>query len=168
MPSTPYSRFHVLLHWIFALIIIWATLSGFANALLELPPALANGINFINVSLTFLLIPLFGLRVLSALDHHEPAPTKRLPHLLAKSGHLALYVMTGLVLVTGVLMMERPIDVFGLLSLSQPLHEPLLTGFFNSVHKYACVALALLVAGHVAAVALHHWRGEKLLRRMSL
>ncbi|MCE4057122.1 cytochrome b [Pseudomonas sp. Au-Pse12] len=168
MPSCTYSKPHVLLHWTFAAIIIWATVTGFGNALLDLPTALADGISFINVSLTFMLIPLLGLRILCALDHQEPAHPNRALRLLAKVGHLALYVVTGLVLVTGVLMMERPINLFGLLSLYQPLQEPLLTEFFNRVHKYACVALAMLVVGHVAAVAVHHWRGEKLLQRMSL
>ena len=168
MPTCNYSRLHVLLHWIFACIIIWATVSGFGNALLDLPTVIADGISLVNVSLTFMLIPLFALRVLCALDHREAAHTHRALRLLAKSGHLALYVVTGLVLVTGVLMMERPINLFGVLSLAQPLQAPLLTDFFNVLHKYACMALALLVAGHVAAVAVHHWRGEKLLQRMSL
>ncbi len=168
MSSITYSKLQVLLHWTFAAIILWATVTGFGNALLTLPTAIAEGLNFINVSLTFLLIPLFGLRILCALDRHPPAQAHRILGLLAKAGHLALYVMTGLVLVTGVLMMERPINVFGLMHLPQPLQEPLLTDFFNRVHKYACVALALLVIGHVAAVAVHHWRGEKLLQRMSL
>ncbi|MGE8352608.1 MAG: cytochrome b [Pseudomonas protegens] len=168
MPTSNYSRPHVLLHWTFACIIIWATVSGFGNALLDLPTVIADGISFVNVSLTFMLIPLFGLRILCALDHREPVHANRTLRLLAKCGHLALYVMTGFVLVTGVLMMERPINLFGVLSLAQPLQEPLLTDFFNVLHKYACVALALLVAGHVAAVAVHHWHGEKLLQRMSL
>lgn len=168
MSSTPYSRIHVLLHWTFAAIILWATLSGFGNALFDLPAGIAEGIGFINVSLTFILIPLFVLRIVCALNHQRPASRQPLADLLAKAGHLALYVVTGVVLVTGVLMMERPIDLFGLLQISQPLHEPVLTDFFNAVHTYACIALALLVAGHMAAVVLHHWRGENLLRRMSL
>lgn len=168
MSSTPYSRTHVLLHWTFAAIILWATFSGFGNALFDWPESVAEGIAFINVSLTFTLIPLFGLRLVCALNHQRPASRKSLAELSAKAGHLALYVVTALVLVTGVLMMDRPINLFGLLQISQPLHEPVLTDFFNAVHTYACIALALLVGGHIAAVALHHWRGENLLRRMSL
>lgn len=168
MPTYNYSRLHALLHWTFAAIIIWATITGFSNALFNLPTVIADSIDFINVSLTFMLIPLFGLRILCALNRQEPAHPNRLAHVLAKAGHLALYIATGLVLVTGVLMMERPINLFGLVSLQQPLQEPLLTEFFNVVHKYACMALALLVVGHVAAVVVHHWRGEKLLRRMAL
>jgi cytochrome b561 len=168
MPTCNDSRPQVLLHWTFAAIILWATASGFGSALLDLPTALADGISVINVSLTFMLIPLLGLKILCALDRQPAAHTRRALRWLAKAGHLALYLTTGVVLLSGVLMMERPINLFGLLSLYQPLQEPLLTRFFNVVHQHACVALALLGAGHVAAVALRHWRAEKRLRRMAL
>ncbi len=168
MRSTAYSTPRVLLHWIFALVIIWATVSGFGNAMLDLPTALGDGINFINVSLTAVLIPLFALRIYFALAQPMAhAPEDGHP-VLVKAGHLGLYVMTGLVLVTGVLMMERPINVFAVALIPQPLTEPLLTSFFNTVHKACCVLLALLVMGHVAAVAVHHRSGQPLLRRMSL
>lgn len=168
MRSIAYSTPRVLLHWIFALVIIWATVSGFGNAMLDLPDALSDGINFINVSLTAVLIPLFALRIYFTLAHplaHAPDEDNQV---LVKAGHLGLYVMTALVLVTGVLMMERPINVFSLALIPQPLAEPLLTGFFNTVHKACCVVLALLVVGHIGAVAVHHCNGHKLLQRMSL
>lgn len=169
MTSEKYSRPRMLLHWCFAAIIVWASLSGFANTLLNLPEAISHGISFINVSLTTLLIPLFGARLYFALAHpvaEEPAQALHSAALLAKVGHLALYMAIGLVLLSGVLMMERPIDFFGLLVLPQPLHEPLLTAFFNRVHRYACVALTLLVVGHIGAVLIHQWRGHPVLRRM--
>ncbi|MCU1717751.1 cytochrome b/b6 domain-containing protein [Pseudomonas sp. 5P_3.1_Bac2] len=169
MPTRPYSRLHVLLHWVFAVIIIWATVSGFANALYRLPPAAVDAINFINVSLTSVLIPLLGLRILCALDHSTVAHSgNRAMRLLAKGGHLALYVVTAVTLLTGVLMMERPINVFGLLYIQQPLHDPVLTSFFNTQHKNACIVLGFLVSGHVAAVLLHTLSGTPILRRMSL
>ncbi|AVR66639.1 cytochrome b/b6 domain-containing protein [Pseudomonas paraeruginosa] len=169
MTFDKYTRPRRLLHWCFAVIIIWASLSGFVNALFELPAPIPDTIAFVNVSLTTLLIPLLGARVYYALAHpaaEEPEQQGEALRLLARAGHLALYVLIGLVLLTGVLMMERPIDFFGLLVFPQPLHEPLLTGFFNRAHRYSCVVLALLVVGHVAAVAFHHLRGQPVLRRM--
>lgn len=159
----------MLLHWVFALIIIWATVSGFINALYRLPTVAVDAINFINVSLTSVLIPLFALRILCALDkpQHDHAEPRAL-RLLAKGGHLALYVVTAITLVTGVLMMERPINVFGLLHIHQPLHEPLLTSYFNTLHKQACIVLGFLVSGHITAVLVHTLAGRPILRRMSL
>lgn len=169
MSTLRYSRPRALLHWGSAIVILWATLSGFANALLELPEPLSTSIGFINVSLTGLLIPFFVLRIGYALAHPGPAHAPQgnaLGSFLAKAGHLALYIATALVLVTGVLMMGRPIDLFGLASLPQPLTEPVLTGFFNRSHRMVCVVLALLVAGHIGAVALHHLSGQPVLARM--
>ncbi|WXL24657.1 cytochrome b/b6 domain-containing protein [Ectopseudomonas mendocina] len=163
-----YSRLHVLLHWTFATIIIWATLSGFANALYSLPASVSNAIGFINVSLTALLIPLFALRILCALDRREMDSGHRGLCLLAKTGHLLLYIVTALTLITGVLMMERPVDIFGLVQLPQPLQDPALTRFFNTQHKYACIVMAVLIVGHIGAVIAHHVCGDKILKRMSL
>lgn len=169
MSAINYSKPRRLLHWCSALIIIWASVSGFAVALLEMPHALESSITFINVSLTTLLIPLFALRIFFAVAHPAPAePTMIGPasQVLAKLGHLALYITTTLVLVTGVLMMNRPIDFFGLMTFPQPLEAPLLLDFFNTVHRACCVVLALLVLGHVGAVLLHHVRGHGVMQRM--
>lgn len=164
-----YSKLHVLLHWSFATIMIWATLSGFANALYSLSANVSSAIAFINVSLTTLLIPLFVLRILCALDRRNHTDdSHRGLRLLAKSGHLMLYVVTALTLITGVLMMDRPINIFGLVQLPQPLQDPALTRFFNTQHKYACIAMAVLIVGHVGAVIAHHLCGDKILKRMSL
>ncbi|OOV89565.1 cytochrome b [Pseudomonas sp. MF4836] len=169
MSAHNYSQPRRLLHWCSALIIIWASVSGFAVALLEMPHAIESGITFINVSLTALLIPLFALRLFFSVAHPappEPSMIGAASQVLAKLGHLALYIATALVLVTGVLMMNRPIDFFGLLTMPQPLEEPLLLEFFNQVHRACCVVLALLVLGHVGAVVLHQWRGHGVLQRM--
>lgn len=169
MTNETYSKPRRALHWCFAVIIIWATVSGFINAFTDLPVAVQDAIAFVNVSLTTLLIPLFGLRLFYALAHpapHDPLHESGAAHLLAQAGHLALYVNIGMVLLTGVLMMERPISVFDLVVFPQPLDEPVLTRFFNIVHFYSCVALALLVAGHVMAVVIHQLSGRDVLKRM--
>ncbi|MDE3737352.1 MULTISPECIES: cytochrome b [Pseudomonas] len=171
MTSERYSKPRRLLHWCFAAVIIWATATGFFNSLTHLPESVENAIAFINVSLTALLIPLFALRLYYVLAHpapHGPTHESRSAHLLAQAGHLALYVTMAVVLLTGVLMMDRPISVFDLLVLPQPLSEPVLIEFFDEIHRYSCIALALLVIGHVAAVAVHQMRGHGVLRRMAL
>ncbi|TWC10557.1 cytochrome b561-like protein [Pseudomonas sp. SJZ101] len=65
-------------------------------------------------------------------------------------------------------MMDRPIEIFGLLSIPQPLQDPALIEFFFITHRYGCVVLALFVIGHIGAVLLHALRGHNLLERMSL
>ncbi len=169
MSPTRYSRPRALLHWSSALVILWASLSGYANAAWPLPGPIARGISQFNVALTTLLIPVFLLRIACALA--QPGPDDgvhagTLGRFLARAGHLALYVATAAVLLSGALMMDRPIDLFGQASLPQPLAEPVLLDFFNSVHHHACLVLALLVGGHVGAVLIHQWHGHRVLARM--
>lgn len=112
-----YSRPRRLLHWLFAAVVLWATISGYASALLQPPSSVQQAIAFINVSLTTLLVPLFVLRLFYLLRHpapaapaHQSAAERKLVH----AGHAALLVTLGTVLFSGVLMMSRPIDLFGL------------------------------------------------------
>lgn len=159
----PYSRTRVLLHWFSAAIILWATASGFYVAFADSPASVKQGIGFINVSLTTVLIPFFALRLCLAIagsrrrDAGEP---------LARIAHRAIYATTTVVLATGVLMMERDINVFHLVVIPAPLSGPAATAAFNAAHKYACMVLAGLVALHVAAAAKHHLAGNPVLDRM--
>ena len=59
-------------------------------------------------------------------------------------------------------MMTRDINLFGLVSLPNPLDFPALNARFELVHKYSCRLLALLVILHVAAVIRHHRAGRKV------
>ncbi|OLF51911.1 cytochrome b [Pseudomonas chlororaphis] len=168
MSHSHYSKPRRLLHWLFAAVVLWATISGYASALLQPPPEVKQTLAFINVSLTTVLVPLFVLRLLYLVRHpappapaHQSAVERRLVH----AGHALLLTTLGTVLFSGVLMMSRPIDLFGL-QLPQPLQDPAAIAFFEALHHYSCIALALLVAGHIGAVILHQLRGHGVLRRM--
>jgi cytochrome b561 len=86
---------------------------------------------------------------------------------LALFAHTLIYLVISLVLVTGVLMMDRPIDVFGLLEIAQPLSDPGLISRFLTLHVWACIFLALLIVLHIGAVIVHELCGHRVLRRMS-
>jgi cytochrome b561 len=163
-----YSVWQILLHWLSAVVVIWATLSGFYLALLEVGSDVAANVAAFNVSVTTLFIPLFILRCYFrvrwpvsvscvAAPNHERA---------VKVVHNSLYGVTALVLVTGVLMMDRPVEVFSWFSFTQPLHDQSLQRIFNVVHGIACAILALLIAIHVAAVIRHVCAGRPVLKRM--
>jgi cytochrome b561 len=76
--------------------------------------------------------------------------------------------LIGTVLLTGVLMMDRPINVFGVIEIVQPLSDPRLIALFVSFHTWTCVVLALLLAAHIGAVIVHEACRHRVLRRMSL
>lgn len=155
-------RYHVIqvvLHWLSALVIIWTLVSGGYILLFGAGGRGAMIITDFNVALTTLFIPLFLLRCYYRW---------RLPASGGLAGwvHRAMYGVTGAVLLTGVLMMTRPIDLFGWVQIPQPLYAPELLMAFNFLHKVASLLLAGLVILHVAAVVWHECNGRRILRRM--
>ncbi|MDI2593342.1 cytochrome b/b6 domain-containing protein [Pseudomonas sp. N3-W] len=165
-----YSRPQVLLHWLSALIIVWALASGFYVALGDVSAATKNWIGFINVSVTTLYIPFFMARLYFLFAHGRPLPPGHgvLTGRLASAMHLALYVVVAVVLITGILMMDRPINIFDVVFIVQPPIRPQWAASFQVVHVQACVVLSVLVALHVAAVIKHEVSGERIIKRMSL
>lgn len=172
-PTTPpaiatvgaaYSSQRIALHWVSAVIILWAMMTGFVVSLLPAGAESKAWVGWVNVSLTTLLIPLFVWRCIIAYFAHGRRcggkPT------LASAAHLALYLATLVVLASGVLMMKRPIVVFDWFSFPPPLQATEATAFFYRVHLWACALQAALVALHIAAVIKHALVGQPVHKRM--
>lgn len=168
--QTPYSPYQIVLHWLSAIIIIWSTISGFWVSFFEMDPAVKNWVSFFNISLTTLFIPVFAVRIY--LAYRQPsdikAEARTLNDSLALWAHRGLYGLTTVVLLTGVMMMDRPINIFGLVSIPQPLDNPELIDVFFKIHVAACWILALLIGLHIAAVIKHEISGNPVMKRMSL
>lgn len=164
-----YSAQRVVLHWLSAAVILWALASGFYVAGSEVSAEIRQWVGFINVSLTTVFIPFFVWRLVIFVAHarHQGMRTLTFMELLALLAHVLLYLVISVVLVTGVLMMDRPIDVFGVVQFAQPLDDPELISLFVTIHVWACVVLSLLIALHVAAVIVHEACGHRVVRRMS-
>lgn len=166
--SPRYSLSRRVLHWLSAVVILWALLSGFTMALAPLPESLHQFIAAFNVATTLVFIPFFVLRLWLALRQGKPAldALNGRQQRLANAGHQAIYALVLLVLISGVLMMERPMPVYGLLSIEPLLSPSGWTHFFALLHRTGSVLLALAVAGHIAAVVKHQRQGIVLLQRM--
>ncbi|WP_213875592.1 cytochrome b/b6 domain-containing protein [Pseudomonas sp. dw_358] len=165
MSAGRYSPVRIALHWLSAAFILWALIMGaYAGTLAEDAP-LRTGVAALNVSLATLFIPLFAWRLWLRLRAERQAP-KTLAEHAAHWAHNLLYLLTGAVLVTGVLMMNRPIRVFDWLTLPQPLHDPALLHRLMQVHAGSCAVLGALVLLHVLAVIKHEASGRRVLRRM--
>jgi len=163
-----YSRRRVLLHWLSAVIILWALVSGFYVAYLPVSAATEHWVGSLNVSLTTLFIPLFAWR--AWLFVRAPRPCVSVlssVQRLALAVHALIYLTIGVVLVTGVLMMKSPISIFGLVRIPQPLGDPSLIELANTAHVLSCVVLSILVALHLCAVAWHEFSGRRVVRRMT-
>lgn len=157
-----------MLHWISAFIILWTLVSGFYVAYVPVPVVIKEWVGSLNVSLTTVLIPLFAWRLwlfFSNLDIRAAASS--LNKSLALAVHAVIYLITSVVLITGVLMMTTPISLFGLVQIPQPLDDGQLNELALTLHILSCLALALLVALHICAVVWHESSGRRVLRRMA-
>jgi len=170
MTVSGYSRQRVLLHWLSAAVILWTLLSGFFVAGFGGSAHIKELIAFFNVSLTTVFIPFYVWRLFLFFTHTRFSGMRSmsLVEVLALFAHTLIYLSIGTVLVTGVLMMDRPIDVFGVIEVVQPLSDPRLIALFVTVHTWACVVLTLLLAAHIGAVIVHEACRHRVLRRMSL
>ena len=162
-----YNRCQVMLHWLSAIIIIWALISGFYVALFDVNQQLKDMIGFFNVSITTVLIPFFVLRIIvMILSRHVIAKgVSAKDYKLAKIMHLLMYIIISVVLVSGVLMMDRPVSVFGAISFPQLLIVPFALDLWFVIHKYSCIVLLLLVVLHILSVIKHHFNGNKILKK---
>ena len=169
MTVSGYSRHRVWLHWVSAAVIVWTLASGFYVASVQVSPWIKQSVAFFNVSLTTVFIPFFVWRLFFFVSHARFLSVKSLsfPDMLALFGHMLIYLNISTVLVTGVLMMDRPIDVFGIFEITQLLSNPELIALFFEIHVLPCVFLSLLVALHIGAVIFHETCGHRVLRRMS-
>ncbi|HEF4760402.1 TPA: cytochrome b/b6 domain-containing protein [Pseudomonas putida] len=164
-----YSGQRVWLHWLSAAVIIWTLASGFYVAVVEVPARISQLVAFINVSMTTVFIPFFVWRLGIFVAHARcmDLSTLTVEKKLVFFVHTLIYLVVTVVLATGVLMMDRPIDVFGVVEIAQPLSDPALIAPFITIHVWSCLFLSLLIAVHVGAVIVHELCGHRVLRRMS-
>lgn len=161
----PYPRTRVLLHWISAVIILWATFSGFGVAWLAEGNSLRTWVEGLNPQLSTLFIPLFIWRLYLYLKA-RPEPARSAREKIARLAHAALYLLIVGVLVTGVLMMSHPVLLLALLPLPQLIHSAGALTELHTLHHILCAALGVLVAGHILAVLQHQLVGHSVLYRM--
>ena len=163
-----YSHAARILHWLSAVVILWATVSGIYAAVTA-ENEVAMLISALNVSLTTLLIPVFSVRIAYRVFGRRPAPLAISPRaaLAARVGHALLYILTTVVLASGVMLMESDIHVFDWLTIPRPIESTAVNSLSAKVHRVSSGLLALMIAGHIAAVVRHERRGTLVLYRMT-
>ena len=169
MNTERYDRLTRCLHWVSAVVVIWASVSGFSIAALEPGSAIRDWLSWFNVSLTTVFTPVFAIRVVHACRMAKPRglDVPDWQRRVASLVHALLYALTSVVLASGILMMDHDIDVFGLFMLTNPLEQAAWNRTFYKVHRQSSALLFLLVIAHVAAVIRHHRAGRRVLIRMT-
>lgn len=158
-----------VLHWLSALVILWATATGLYIAFFELDEKIRQWILDFNVSVTFVFIPLFILRILYRTQNGVPSYHNILSETevrIAKYGHQVLYVLVSMVLVTGVLMMEHDIHVFNLGTIPHLINDEKTLELFSLIHNYSSRILAVFVLLHILAAIKHELNGKRIIKRM--
>lgn len=166
--TSRYSRATRLFHWLFAATIIYATVIGFSLDHIR-PASLKHLLSNLNMSIATILISLFPLRVLARVYWKAPEidnPDARMTK-VANAVHYILYILIGLVLASGFLMVPKGYYFLGILWIPTPFDRGEVTEYLFQVHRYACIALAALVSLHILAVLKHHFVGKNpIIRRM--
>lgn len=170
MNDEKYCWQQILLHWLSAALILWVLVSGFWIAAVNVEQSTHDFISAINVSLGTLYIPIFLTRWMVRLNCFRPQNlrTNARLRLMASTVHEGLYWSTAAVLLSGVLMIRRNVEVFDWFTLPALLEDPLWLDIWFVLHRASCVLLALLLVMHVGAVIMHALQGRSVLRRMLL
>ena len=164
----------ILLHWLSALVIVglfvlgwWMTDLGYFDAWYNLAPWWHRSIGMLLLFATLLRL---GWRLT------QPTPVaqgSRLERLAAHIGHITLYVLLLLVMVSGYLISTargRGVSVFDWFEVPALIsHLPNQASIAGEVHWYSALALILLAAGHALAALKHHYldRHDTLIRMLN-
>lgn len=156
------------LHWLSALIILWAIFSGFFIGFSNVDEVIKRQVADLNISITLVFIPFFIWRVFHRISHHNPSSNflSGYEANIAKSVHVLLYILIAIVLFSGILMIDREIIIFDIFKIPQTVNDLNALSKFGYLHSYSTKFLALLIVLHVLAVAKHEFRGKPILKRM--
>jgi len=158
-PLGRYDRLARVLHWVFAVSIIYATVVGYTAGHIT-HTTWRLFLQHLNMSVATVLIVLFPLRLVWRLKRREPPPLPGMStpqRTLAHAVHGLLYFTIAWVLVSGYLMVPQSYRFFGLLTIPTPFTRGPLTDELFLVHRVGCAVLGALVVVHVLAVVKHQW-----------
>ncbi|SEI20819.1 cytochrome b [Pseudomonas asplenii] len=161
-----YSKPRIFLHWLSAVVILWATFSGFGVTFMDRQAPLRQWVESLNPQLTSLFIPFFAWRLWLAIKAPARPVNAGLQARLARLAHVTIYATVTGVLVTGVLMMNHPVEMLDLFELPQLVHSRSALAQLHQEHHVMCALLGALVALHLLAVVQHQVMGRPVLGRM--
>lgn len=166
--NAKYSTLQKWLHAVSMIIILWLMASGYYAALVTKSADVKHAIGAFNVALATLFTPVFFFRMYVSFGrgYADVFKSKDVMQYAAFLAHAMIYLSTAVVMVSGILMMDRDINVFGLFSIPALIADPQILGWFSLSHNMACYCLALLLVMHVAAVIKHQLSGNPVLKGM--
>lgn len=170
--SQHYDAFSKWLHWIMAVIIIYATIAGYGMLFVMDMPQLFHVLSTLNMSFATIASVLLIVRWVWSFFRKTPELPSTIPSTqksIAKLAHGTIYLVMFVVFVSGFLMLKHEYPFFWLFTIPNPISNAEVNEFFFMVHRVGCATLATLVALHVAAALKHHFVSKNdVLRSMAL
>ena len=164
-----YDRFSRLLHWVVAVVIIYAMCMGYILHALE-GTRWFTFFSVLNMSLGTIATPIMLVRFVWRFFRPSvpyPATVAGRKKQMVVFIHELFYLTIMLVLVSGFLMLHKDYSLFGLLPITHPINTIEVNEFFFKVHRVSCILLGLILLGHVAAVIKYTFKGQReILQRM--
>jgi len=164
----------ILFHWLSALVIVglfalgwWMTDLGYYDPWYNQGPWVHRSIGIL------LLFATFARLVWRFAQPTPQAEGSRLETIAAHLGHIALYVLVLVVMVSGYLISTADgsgISVFGWFEVPALLYDlPNQASLAGDIHWYSALALMFLATGHALAAFKHHWldRHSTLVRMLN-
>lgn len=151
----------ILLHWVSALTVVglfilgwWMTGLGYYDSWYNLAPWWHRSLGMLLLGATLLRV------VWRCLQPTPRAHGHRLERIAAHLGHMSLYALLLVVLLSGYLISTangRGISVFGWFDVPALIHGlPNQATMAGTVHWYSALALMILAIGHSLAAIKHH------------
>jgi cytochrome b561 len=168
MTKQHYDIFTRILHWVMAIVIIYATIAGYAmHLVIDDYPDIFHFLSVVNMSLATIAMPIFIVRWLWKHMRETPDFPQVTHHKVAHLVHSLLYILMFSVFVSGFLMLKESYTWFWLFQIGNPITSFEINDFFFSIHRFSCMALGALVMLHATAALHHHWvKGNDVLYRM--
>ena len=169
--ATParYDVFSRVLHWIVAMVIIYAMSMGYLLHALE-GTSWFTFFSELNMSLATVATPIMVVRFIWRFFRPStpyPVTMPRRKKQLVVFAHEIFYLIIFSVLISGFLMLQKDYHLFGLLHVPRPVINLEINQFFFQLHRLSCIALGIMLLAHIGAV-INYWRkGQNvILRRM--
>ncbi len=173
--TTAYGWVSISLHWFMAVALIGMYVLGTYMADLTYYDSLYETLPPIHKAIGVLLAMLLVVRVVWLYAQPRPQPVgnaSTLMHLLAKLGHLAIYGLLLVILLSGYLISTAKghgIDVFGWFEIPALLPSDTdRAEWAGDIHEIAATLFIVLVGVHALAAFIHHfyWKDTTLTRML--
>ncbi len=173
-----YGWVSILLHWVMAIALIGMYFVGDYMVELEYYDTLYHKLPSLHKSVGIILAGLLVIRLAWVYSQPRPLPANgnapNMTHLAGKLGHLALYGLLLVMIISGYLISTAKghgIEVFGLFEIPALLPANEDRGeLAGEIHEFAGTLFILLVSVHALAALVHHfyWKDNTLTRMLGI